>query len=76
MQHTNAVDPTAAAVDPTAATGTAKRLPEVTSRRRFVGLGPALAAVALLERVTIALRTTLGRCEFTPLYPPFVRGDD
>ena len=41
MQHFNAVDPTAA-------TGTAKRLPEATSRRRFLGLGPALAAGGLL----------------------------
>src|SRR5262245_26815624 len=32
------------AVDPTAATGTAKRLPEAKSRRRFLGLGAALAA--------------------------------
>ena len=41
MQHINAVDPAAA-------TGAARRLPEATSRRRFVGLGPALAAGALL----------------------------
>jgi NADPH:quinone reductase-like Zn-dependent oxidoreductase len=27
------------AIDPTAATGSAKRLPEATSRRRFLGLG-------------------------------------
>jgi quercetin dioxygenase-like cupin family protein len=42
MQHINAVDPGAA-------TGTAKRLPEVTSRRRFLRLGPALAAGGLLK---------------------------
>ena len=36
------------AIDPTAATGTAKRLPEATSRRRFLGLGAALAAAGLL----------------------------
>src|SRR5262249_50587603 len=36
------------AVDPTAATDTAKRLPEVTSRRRFLGLGAALAAGGIL----------------------------
>ena len=41
MQHINAVDPTAA-------TGTANRLPEPTSRRRFLGLGAALAAGGLL----------------------------
>ena len=35
-------------IDPTAATGTAKRLPEATSRRRFSGLGAALAAGGLL----------------------------
>ncbi len=29
-----------------------------------------------LERVTITLHTPLGRCEFTPLYPSFVRGED
>jgi eukaryotic-like serine/threonine-protein kinase len=29
-----------------------------------------------LERVTLAWRTPQGRCEFTPLYPPFVRGED
>jgi len=32
------------AIDPTAATGIAKRVPEATSRRRFLGLGAALAA--------------------------------
>jgi quercetin dioxygenase-like cupin family protein len=32
------------AIDPAAATGTAKRLPEATSRRRFLGVGSALAA--------------------------------
>jgi quercetin dioxygenase-like cupin family protein len=32
------------AIDRTAATGTAKRLPEAPSRRRFLGLGAALAA--------------------------------
>src|SRR6516225_11579876 len=36
------------AIDPTAATGTANRLPEATSRRRFLGLGAALAAGGIL----------------------------
>ena len=36
------------AVDPTAATDTAKRPPEATSRRRFLGLGPALATAGLM----------------------------
>ena len=41
MQQTNAVDPTAA-------TGTANRLPEATSRRRVLRHGAALAASGLL----------------------------
>ena len=36
------------ASDPTAATGTARRQSEATSRRRFLGLGAALAAGRLL----------------------------
>jgi hypothetical protein len=35
-------------IDPTAATGTAERLPEVTSRRRFLGLGAAGAGGLLI----------------------------
>ena len=32
-------------------------------------------AVLKLERFTVGLHTLWGRCEYTPLYPPFVRGE-
>jgi hypothetical protein len=54
--------------------GTRYHLVAYVSRRRFERDASTLAR--LLERVTIALSTPLGRCEFTPLYPPFVREED
>ena len=36
---------------------------------------PSRLATIIIERVAIALRTPRGQCEYTPLYPPFVRGE-